>query len=251
MFFILSKTLYFLIMPVTLVVLAFLLSVVWKRYRRMFFIAGFTLLLLFTNKFLSNLLLLAWEVPPQPITSLPRYPVGVVLGGVTSDREPRDRSHVTGDADRILHAIQLYREGKIEKILISGGSGKLLEDSLPEATSLQRIMRNAQIPEADILVEASSRNTHENALNSQRVLKENGITDEVLLLTSAFHMRRAEACFKKVGIPIEVFPVSMRGLEPQFTPDWVIIPTSEAIGNFEVVIREIVGYVAYWVAGYI
>ena len=251
LFFILSKTLYFLVMPITLVVMAFLLCIVWKRYRKLFFTMGFALLLLFTNTFLSNLLLLAWEVSPQPIASLPQYPVGVVLGGITTDKEPHDRSHVTGDADRILHAVQLYREGKIEKILLTGGSGKLLVDSIPEAISLQRILRNAQIPERDILIEAASRNTRENALNSQNMLKENGITSKVLLITSAYHMRRAKACFKKVGVEIDGFPVSMRGQEIQFTPDWLIIPSSGAIGNFEVVIREIVGTVAYWVAGYV
>jgi len=238
-------------MPVTLVVLVFLLCIVWKRYRKLFFIIGFSMLLLFTNKFLGNLLLLAWEVPPQPIASLPQYPVGIVLGGITTDKEPRDRSHVTGDADRILHAIQLYRAGKIEKILLSGGSGKLLVDSIPEALSLQRILRNAKIPEADILVEATSRNTRENALNSRSVLKANGITSEVLLITSAYHMRRAEACFEKVDVPVNTFPVSMRSQEVQFTPDWLIIPNSGAISNFEVIIREMVGSVAYWVAGYI
>ncbi|MEM9833918.1 MAG: YdcF family protein [Bacteroidota bacterium] len=251
MFFILSKTLYFLVMPITLVVLVFLLYVFWKRYRKLLFITGLGLLLLFTNTFLSNLLLLTWEVPPRPIASLPQYPVGVVLGGVTVDKEPRDRSHVVGDADRILHAVQLYREGKIKKILLTGGSGKLLVDSIPEAVSLQRILRNAQVPEADILVEAASRNTRENALNSWKVLQENGITSKVLLITSAYHMRRAKACFEKVGVPIDIFPVSMRSQEIQFTPDWLIIPNSGAIGNFEVVIREIVGTVAYWVVGYV
>ncbi|WKN44063.1 YdcF family protein [Tunicatimonas pelagia] len=251
MFFLLSKTLYFLVMPVTLVMLAFVLCIFWKRHRKLFFAVGFSLLLLFTNTFLSNLLLLVWETPPEPIASLPQYPVGVVLGGITIDKEPRDRSHVTGDADRILHAIQLYRAGKIEKILLSGGSGKILVDSIPEAISLKRILRNAQVPEEDILVEADSRNTRENALNSQNVLRENSITSKVLLITSAYHMRRAKACFDKADVPTDVFSVSMRSKDPQFTPDWLIIPNSRAIGNFEVVIREMVGTIAYWAAGYI
>jgi uncharacterized SAM-binding protein YcdF (DUF218 family) len=251
MFFILSKTLYFLVMPITLVVMAFLLCVFWKRFRKQFFIAGFGLLLLFTNLFIGNLLLLAWEVQPQPISSLSEYPVGIVLGGITADKEPRDRSHVVGDADRILHAIQLYREGKIEKILLSGGSGKLLTDSVPEAISLKRILDHAQIPDSDILVEPTSRNTYENALNSKGFLTDQNISGPVLLITSAYHMRRAEACFEKVGLAVDPFPVSMRSDTPKFTPDWLIIPTSAAIGSFEIVVRECVGMVAYWVVGYI
>lgn len=251
MFFILSKTLYFLIMPVTLIVLAFLLSWFYKKYRRFFLLSGLILLLLFTNYFLSNALVRWWEIPPTPLSKLPNYEVGIVLGGITSDKEPRDRVHVSGAADRILHAIHLYRIGKIDKILISGGSGKILKDSIPEAELLKNILLLSKVPESDILIEASSRNTHENASFSAEILNERYGNEKYLLITSAFHMRRAEACFKKVGLEVDPFSVDMRGNEFEFTPDELIIPTSAAIGNWEVVIREIVGMLAYKISGYI
>lgn len=251
MFFLLSKTLYFLAMPITLVVLSFLLCLLWKRFRKQFFVLGFSLLLFFTNVFLANLLLMAWEMPLKPIATLPEYEVGIVLGGITTDKEPRDRVHVTGDAERILHAIQLYREGKIQKILLSGGSGKLLADSLPEAYWLKKILIDAKVPERDIWMEPQSRNTHENAVFSQELLADNGVTGKPLLITSSYHMRRAKACFDKVGLAADIFPVGLRSESPHFTPDWLIIPNSAAISHFEVVIREMVGMVAYWVTGYI
>ncbi|MEK6476779.1 YdcF family protein [Catalinimonas sp. 4WD22] len=238
-------------MPVTLIVLAFLLSWFYKKHRRFFLLAGLILLLVFTNYFLSNALLRWWEVPPTPLSELPNYEVGIVLGGITSDKEPRDRVHVSGAADRILHAMHLYRIGKIDKILISGGSGKILKDSIPEAELLKEILLLSKVPESDIIIEASSRNTHENASFSAEILNEKYVNEKYLLITSAFHMRRAEACFKKAGLEVDPFSVDMKGNEFEFTPDELIIPTSAAIGNWEVVIREIVGMLAYKVSGYI
>lgn len=251
MFFILSKTLYFLIMPVTLILLAFLLSWFLKKYRSKFLLLGLGLLLLFTNYFISNALLRWWEVPPTLISELPQYQVGIVLGGITSDKEPRDRVHVSGAADRILHAVQLYREGKIEKIMLSGGSGKILKDSLAEALLLKKLLLLSDIPERDILMESSSRNTHENALYSAEVLNKIYPEEAHLLITSAFHMRRAEACFEKVGLTVVPYSVDIRGNEFEFTPDEFIIPTSAAIGSWEMMIREWVGILAYKVSGYI
>ncbi|MDF9795842.1 uncharacterized SAM-binding protein YcdF (DUF218 family) [Catalinimonas alkaloidigena] len=251
MFFILSKTLYFLIMPVTLIVLAFLLSWFYKKYRRLFLLTGLILLLLFTNYMIGNALVRWWEIPPTPLNELPAYQVGIVLGGITSDKDPRDRVHVSGAADRILHAIHLYREGKIDKILISGGSGKILKDDIPEAELLKKILLLSKVPEKDIMIEASSRNTRENALFSAKILNENYKPERFLLITSAFHMRRAKACFEKVGLEVDTYSVDMRGNEFEFTPDELFIPTSTAIGSWEVVIRELTGMLAYKISGYI
>jgi uncharacterized SAM-binding protein YcdF (DUF218 family) len=185
------------------------------------------------------------------IQDLPEYEVGIVLGGITSDKEPRDRVHTSGAADRILHAVQLYREGKIKKILVSGGSGKILQDSVVEAVLLRRLLLHSQVPEEDILLEDQSRNTHENAAFSSRILQAKYPGQKQLLITSAFHMRRALACFEKVGQPVDPFCVDFRGEEYKFTPDVLVIPNSGAIGHWETFIREILGMIAYKVAGYI
>ncbi len=251
MFFLLSKLLYFLVMPVTLIVLAFLLSWFYKKYRRQFLLIGLLLLLLFTNRFLSNTLIRWWEVPPTLISQLSHYEVGIVLGGITTDKEPRDRVHVTGGADRILHALQLYRAGKINKILISGGSGKILGDSIPEAVLLKQILLLSKVPEQDITLEPSSRNTHENAVFSADMLKEEYASQKYLLITSAYHMRRARACFEKVGLAVDTYSTDMRSDKNKYTPDELLIPSSSAIGNWEIVIRECLGMLAYKIAGYI
>ena len=250
MFFFLSKTLYFLAKPFTWIVLSFVLSAMMKRHRARFFATGLGLLLLLSNPFLSNLAMRAWEVSPESIATMPTYRVGIVLGGITTDKEPRDRVHVSGSADRVLHAVQLYREGKIEKILVSGGSGKLLKDQVAEAVLLERVLLLSGIPPRDILVEAESRNTRENALNCARILAAPGLNGEYLLITSAYHMRRAEACFVKANLMVSTFGVDFRSDRPEYTPDqW--LPSVSAIEGWEVIVREMVGMLVYSLVGYI
>ncbi len=251
MFFFLSKTLYILLMPITWVILAFIMCMVWKKYHQPFFIAGLAMLLLFTNPFISNALMRWWEVPPVRIATLPQYPVGIVLGGLTTDQEPRDRVHVTGAADRVLQAIHLYRKKKIRKILLTGGSGRILQDSLSEAALLKQILLQANIPARDILMESASRNTHENAVNSGMLLRDQYAGERFLLITSGYHMRRSLACFQQQNIAIDAFSVDQRSEPVVFTPDVLFFPKAEALLKWEVVIREMVGMLTYWVVGYV
>ena len=251
MFFLLSKTVYFLAKPFTWVILFLVLSAFVRRRRKQFFWIGLGLLLWFSNPFLSNAIMRAWEVPPVPWSSLPTYDVGIVLGGITSDKEPRDRVHVSGASDRILHAVQLYREKKIKKILVSGGSGKIFKDKVPEAELLKRLLLMCDVPARDILVEAYSRNTRENALYSAQLLNDRYPDQRFLLITSAFHMRRALACFQKVGLPVDTYGVDLRSDEFQYTPDLLLLPSASALDGWEVVVREIIGMTVYKMVGYI
>ncbi len=251
MFFLLSKTVYFLAKPLTWVVASLALSTFVKRRRKSWLWVGVGLLLWFSNPFISNVVMRTWEVAPEPIASLPVYEVGIVLGGITTDKEPRDRVHVSGSSDRILHAVHLYREGKIRKILVSGGSGKIFKDQVPEAALLERLLLLCDIPLRDIITETESRNTRENAVNCAKILNERYPDQEYLLITSAYHMPRAEACFIKAGLPVSTYAVDFRSDENQYTPDQLLLPSVGAMANWEIVVREWVGMMAYAVAGYI
>ncbi|WP_062109282.1 YdcF family protein [Bacillus niameyensis] len=93
---------------------------------------------------------------------------------------------------RLPKALQLYREGRANKILFSGGS--VWEGSPhPEAVLLKNEAIKLGIPEKDILVETQSRNTKENVLASLLVLDryfQLHHINRLLIVTSNYHMRR-------------------------------------------------------------
>ncbi|MDN5202626.1 YdcF family protein [Fulvivirgaceae bacterium BMA10] len=255
MFFILSKTVYFLAMPLTIIVACFLLSYFFRNIllKKRLFLLGTLLLLLFTNDFIINEFLLIWEESPTTINQVKNdYDIGIVLTGITNvNKKPHDRVHFNKGADRILHALQLYREGKIKRILISGGSGSLLRKDFTEAQGLQSTLLMAGVNPEDIILESNSRNTFENAKFSTELIKQKFQNQKCLLITSAFHMRRSRACFAKTGLPVDTFSVDFYTHDRMFTPDILILPQVGALSKWNILIREILGVLTYRIMGYI
>jgi uncharacterized SAM-binding protein YcdF (DUF218 family) len=253
MFFILSKLLTVLIMPMSLIIIAFLLSFLIKKRRKQLQVLAISLLFFFSNPLISSLAMKWWEVPPIVIESITKpYKIGVVLCGVTNPHQkPDDRVHFNSGADRIIHAVQLYKMGKIKKILITGGSGSLLYPEDSESQDLYDFCMIAGVRKKDILLENKSRNTHENAMYSKKIIEREKVKEKVLLITSASHMRRSMACFAKEKIKLDPFTTDNSSAEFEFTPNRLIIPSDGSIGAWGTLFKEWLGMVAYKLMGYI
>ena len=255
MFFILSKVLNFLTNPLVFVLVFFLFSIflkkpVWKK--RCFWIA-FSLLIFFSNDFIANEMMRAWEVEPTPYAQIKKnYDWGIVLTGVTYiDKQPDDRVYFQHGADRVVHTVELYKLGIIKKIMISGGSGRLIiTNGSKEADDLFRAMKLMGVPEQDMTLENESRNTYESAVNVKKLLKDEPV-GEYILITSAFHLRRSAACFRKAELEVDLFSTDFYSHPRYFTPDVFLIPRAEAIMTWQKLFKEWTGIVAYKVAGYI
>ncbi|NDK56574.1 YdcF family protein [Pontibacter fetidus] len=254
MFFLLSKLLYLFLMPL-LWVLAFLLLALFlknPKYKRGFLLASLAILVVFSNPFLENEAWRAWEVAATPVNEVKNYDVASILTGVTGYREDiADRIHTHKGADRFLHPLQLYRLGKIKQFLISGGDGRVTGTAVPEAEQIEKILLMAGVAEEDIVTEANSRNTHENAVNTARLLAQHPEWKKKLLVTSAFHMRRSAGCFAKAGVKTDVYSTDFYSAPRYFTPDETIIPNAGSFENWHLLIHEIAGYVVYKLMGYL
>ncbi|HCW09255.1 MAG TPA: hypothetical protein DGG95_18010 [Cytophagales bacterium] len=254
MFFTLSKVLTFLVMPFTIVCVALVLSLFVKKSitKKRFLIFAITLLIFCGNDFITNEVMTWWEVPVTLMKDVKNYSWGIILTGVTKyDTGPRDRVYFSAGADRVTHAIQLYKMGKIKKILVSGGSGRLNAPERTEANEIADVLLLMGVPKEDIVIEDRSRNTHESAVEVKKILEGKSKPSDCLLITSAFHMRRSAACFAKVGLPMDCFSVDFHSHKRKFTLDVLLIPSEEAFHNWQILAREWMGMVAYKLAGYI
>lgn len=258
MFFILSKTISYLVLPVTMLVILLLLflfskNVRLKKWSLALFVALF---LIFTSPFLANTFMRWWEWPATPISELQQeYDAAIVLSGVTaSGMEPTDRVHLHKGADRIMHTVQLYKLGKVKKIILSGGSGLLIgEQESSEANEMRKVMLISGVPEEDIWLEENSRNTRENATFTAALLAERDIDqDRLLLVTSAFHMRRSLGCFQQAGLRPEPYSTDFYTAYPaDYTLDSLLIPAEGALTNWTRLMREWTGYLMYSLLGYL
>lgn len=96
---------------------------------------------------------------------------------------------------RARYALLAWKGGGYKKLVITGGPDSALRDFLLAGG----------IPADAILIENQSASTRDNAINTARLLQ--GIPGTRVLLTSDFHMYRAERVFQRQGIYATPYPV--------------------------------------------
>lgn len=254
MFFIFSKTIDFLLSPLVWILIVLIAGLRAKKSinRKVYLTMASTMLIFFSNSFISGVAFRAWEGEPIPLESLSVYQTGIVLTGVAmTKKNAPDRVFFAKGADRVMHTVELYKAGKIKNILISGGSGAILSKEIPEAQKLKSAFLYSGVPDSVIFLEDRSRNTVESARYSKRICDSLQRGSKYLLITSAFHMPRSMGCFRKAGINTEPYSVDYYTGDLDFTPGEMLIPSEYALYRWGVLIHELAGYVIYKLMGYI
>ena len=257
MFFALSKILYFFIKPIVWLTY-FLARALWLKneHRSRKILRGclwFTLIA--TNPFIGNRIFHAWEWAAVPMSAVKdTFDVGIVLGGYSDfgGYNYQDRLNFNLASNRLTDAVVLYKTGHVRKLLITGGDGRLFGDLISEAVQTKSFLLSIGVKEDDILTEETSRNTRENALFTKVLLEKQGLkAAKCLLITSAFHTRRAKGCFDKVGLKTTPFPAHFFAARVQSGAETYLVPDKWAFVKWEAFIKEWIGYGIYWVQGYI
>lgn len=257
MFYLLSKTIYLLAMPMSW--LCILLGYAWitksSRKKNIAIFLGIALLFTSANPLLVNRLLLWWEVPPTKFADIEQpYELGIILTGVVnSNKSPYDRVHVKTASGRVIQSAELYHRGLVKQFVITGSYAQPRGTVADEATDLYHLLRLCQVPDSVITLETKALNTNENAAYTADLLKEEfpDLTQKPLLITSAFHMRRSQACFIKQGIETDPFSVDFMTYDIEKPPlDSMFWPKEESFFHFRVWVHEVVGLLVYKLMGY-
>lgn len=214
---------------------------------------GIALVLIFSNPLVGDAFLGSLEDDFQILSpeSLPQADVIVVLGGVTSPAiAPRVAVEVGGAFDRLLHGIRLWRVGRAPVIVLSGGVITSLTGSdMPEAERLRILAEEQGVDPAALLLESQSRNTRENAVFTAQILRQRGL-QSIILVTSASHMRRAQAAFAKLGLATSPAPADVR-VTPKPLTLVRLLPDADALRASSMAVKEYIGLVVYWLRGWV
>jgi uncharacterized SAM-binding protein YcdF (DUF218 family) len=255
MLFTVTKTFAFVTVPSNLIAILLALGAVWSATRwsragKRLVITGIMLLLLCGVGPFGTLLLLPLTDRFPAWTNHGGDPDGIIiLGGVISGdiSAARNSIEVSGAAGRITVAAELARRFPRARIVFSGGSpfGDQ-ETGKPEAPLAGRLLESFGISPDRIFLEQRSRDTAENAALTRELLQPKA-GERWLLITSAYHMPRAVGCFRKVGFPIEAYPVDWQ------TVGWsdvtAILTPSTGLGRTDLAAHEWLGLLAYWLTG--
>lgn len=255
MFFILSKLLAFLIAPFTWVFFAllFLLKKVWHTpYKKIVLIVCvFTYVI--SNSFLMDEIIRAWEYSDDDIyLKDTKYDIAIVLGGMGRIDERQNRFDFGYSGDRLFQTLELYYKKRVNKLVITGGSGSVSKPHHREAIYIKKYLNGISIPDSSIIIENNSKNTYENAIFTKHILDSMQFKGSILLVTSSFHMRRSIAIFEKAGYK-NITPYvtnKITGIR-KFEFDYCFIPNVEAIWGLNLVLHEMVGYAIYKTKGYL
>lgn len=251
MFFVAAKLLSFFLSPfngiLLLLVISFLIRrASWKRTLR---ITALALFLIFSNRWLQHKALLAYQAPPVQKPTHKSYAAGIVLGGFLGYDRVYQKPFFGGAADRFIQIFQLYRQGIIRKIIITGGNGELWYRDYKEADWVKLEFEKMGVSATDILIDNQSRNTFENAAEAKKILEKAGFNGKVLLITSAHHIPRAAAVFEKAGITCDAYPCAFIESHNPLTPGSYFIPSLEAMQKWDILLKEWFGLLAYRLTG--
>lgn len=141
---------------------------------------------------------------------------------------------------RTREAIDLYKRNWAPKLIFSGAAQDKSGPS--NAAAMRKEALNLGVPAGDIIIEEYGETTKQNAVNTQSILEQNNIRS-VILVTSAYHQRRAGLEFKKRSGNVQVrnHPVAQ---DDQWSPFWWMTP----IGWF-LAIGEFVKIIAFYIGG--
>ena len=248
-----SKLLTLVIYPLTLclllVPLGLLLRRRWPRLGMVFCVVGLGWLLLWSLPVPSSLFAASLENqnPQLAPADLPVVDAIVVLGG--GIREDALGVNLNLAADRVWFGAKLFHAGRAPLVILSGGSSEELGTIWPEARAMAAFITDLGVPESALMLESESRTTRENAIDTQRLLQARGL-HRILLVTSAQHMPRALATFRKLGIDAIAAPTDFESSPP--TGSWLLywMPDSAALERSSRALKEYVGLWIYRLRGW-
>jgi uncharacterized SAM-binding protein YcdF (DUF218 family) len=253
MFFILSKTVAFLLLPSNLLILLglaglVLLATQFERAGRRLLVVSLVLLALAgfapIGAGLAHLLesrFPAWDASRGAPDGI------IVLGGAIDPvlSSEHGETALNGHAERIIAIGKLARAYPNARIVYSGGDASLLGNE-PEANFLYPLLDSLGVPRTRVMLELRSRNTEENAVfTKERVQPKPG--ERWLLVTSAQHMPRAIGCFRRVGFAVEAYPVAWHTRRLLWLAPMEIL--SGGLGRLDNAVHEWIGLVSYWLTG--
>lgn len=248
----------YLLEPVGLLWLAVLFGALWALRRKQGLLALF-LALLAAGMFVVG----STRVPDQLLAELERPYAGrnldalpicdaaVVLGGgARPSRYDVGGLDLSDAGDRLVMGAELVRRGKARH-LAAGGAHRVGGQWVAEADLTRRWLQTFGVAGVPVISLGRCVNTRDEAVRVAALCRERGWTN-VLLVTSAWHMKRAEAVFRTAGVPVVCVPCDFQSEVSVMTePERPWVPRAGGFQTLALYVHEQLGWWAYRWRGWI
>ena len=239
----LHKILPIFLMPVTLFILVLLYGL-FKRSRKIIVLGAIVFYCLATPV-LSSLIFKLVEGPYEPSNTqlYQRADAIVVLSGMLNIFEKEDGYDVQwGDPDRFFGGVDLFREKKSDTLIFTAGKSVFKKTTISEGHILKNYALKMGINDQSILITNEVLNTYDESIAVRNLL---GEKNQIILVTSAFHMERAKSLFEDQNFQVQSFKVDFKtGPNLEFSAiDF--LPSAHSLSLTEVALRELLGRAYY------
>ena len=245
--YLLSKLLPLLVLPLGLSLVCLALALVFRWRWPLMVAVG--LLWVFSTGAVSQLLWRGIEGTQirRSAASAPRADAIVVLSGGRHAAPGDARIIEWHDPDRFLAGVDLFKVGRAPRLLFTGGQSPFHPGLPPEGTLYLKEAKGLGIPESAMASTGPVVNTAEEAVAVRTLMPRP--QNRVLLVTSAFHMRRAQRLFERQGFEVVPFPVDFKTSGPWSGGVWrnpmQWVPRAASLEDSSVALREYLGRLVY------
>jgi uncharacterized SAM-binding protein YcdF (DUF218 family) len=226
-----------------LVIIVILIGLI-KNKKRLIYIAIGVLYIISTPIFSNNFFkLVEGSEYRKPISAIDSADAIVVLSGMLEINEVGDSTYVEwGDPDRFFGGIALFKAGKAQKLIFTGGKMPWDKTKKTEGEVLKEYAISNGIPSEKIFVTKDVENTADEALAVKELIRP---SKRIILVTSAYHMLRARRLFEKQGIEVIPYKVDYNVNRNKEMVVMDLLPNAESLKHTETGIREVIGRLYY------
>ena len=235
------------LLPIMLVIIVILIGLI-KNKKKLIYIAIGVLYIISTPIFSNNFFkLVEGSEYKKPISAIDSADAIVVLSGMLEINEVGDSTYVEwGDPDRFFGGIALFKAGKAQKLIFTGGKMPWDKAKKTEGEVLKEYAISNGIPSDKILVTKDVENTADESVAVKKLIRP---SKRIILVTSAYHMYRAQRLFEKQGFEVIPFRVDIKVAGKSRLTILDFLPSTVNIQLTEIGIREIIGRLYYLIKG--
>ena len=233
------------VLPIMLVLIVILIGLI-KNKKKLIYIAIGILYILSTPIF-SNIFfkLIEGSEYRKPISAIDSADAIVVLSGMLEINEVGDSTYIEwGDPDRFFGGIGLFKTGKAQKLIFTGGKMPWDKAKKTEGEVLKEYAISNGIPSEKIFVTKDVENTADEAVAVKELIS---LNKRIILVTSAFHMYRAQRLFEKQGFNVIPYKVDYKASGNNQITFMDFLPSTGNLGLTETGMREVIGRIFYLV----
>ena len=243
--------------PVAIIWIILIAMCVWQIYRRQHRWAAINggmvlFLFLFGSTTLSSKLIGTLEKPYIGVT-IDRNATAdavVVLGGyVSGGDEELTGIDASGAFDRILTGIELVRTGKADRLYVGGGMYRSNDGRKSEFSVIEPWIKRWDLTDVPIGMLGDAGNTYGESQAVKKLMNEHGWS-KIFLVTTAWHMPRAQAVFESSGVRVIPVGCDFRSI-PKGKGKLQFLPKSGGLASLHYFLYEKVGWMYYRSKGWI